>query len=172
MPALRIQNSGKGKAERRNKKSAGKITLKLFILGIIFSWFVENYSVLSKLQEITLNSACFLLQISGIEIEKEGAFIIARDLIALISPECTGFFGIFLLISFILLSNKTKPAKLKGILALAPIAYLTNIFRISITIMLGYYLGPEFFPALHLIFWDFLYLAALFFLCFLFYKIF
>ncbi len=172
MPSLRISNIDKGKAEGRNKESAGKITIELFILGIIFVWFIENYSVLSLLQEITLDSVYFLLQMFGIEIKRQGLFIIVRDLIALISPECTGFFGIFILFSFILLSNKCWLAKLKGSLVLTPIAFLTNIFRIFAIIMLGYYLGPEFLPVLHLIFWDFLYLATLFLLCLLFHKIF
>ena len=59
MPSLRISNIDKGKAEGRNKESAGKITIELFILGIIFVWFIENYSVLSLLQEITLDSCLF-----------------------------------------------------------------------------------------------------------------
>ena len=147
MPSLRISNSGKGKTEGRGKESPRKIA-RLLILSIIFIWLTENYSAFSLLQEITLDSVYFLLQSSGIEIERQGLFIIAGDLVTLISPECSGLFGIFILFSFILLSNKSWVSKLKGSLALIPIAFLTNIL------------------------WDFLYLAILFLLCLLFHKIF
>jgi len=39
MPSLRISNIDKGKAEGRNKESAGKIAIELFILGKLFGSF-------------------------------------------------------------------------------------------------------------------------------------
>lgn len=45
MPSLRISNIDKGKAEGRNKESAGKIAIELFILGKLFGSFppLGNY---------------------------------------------------------------------------------------------------------------------------------
>ena len=177
MPTLRIQNISKSQAKRRSKKSIGKIVdkkflIKLFILSVIFIWFKENHSILFKLQEITYNAVCFLLEICGIEIKKQGVFIIARDLITQISIDCTGFFGIFLLISFILLSNKKIGAKVKGILVLSPLVYIVNILRISVIMLIGYYLGSEYLPMVHFILWDLLYLAVIFLSCLLFFKVF
>lgn len=121
------------------------------------------------LRELFFNQIVWILSFLGFNFKVQGFRIVTGDFSSTITFACTGWKQLYIFVALIFLPlNIEFSQRLKGLLFLVPL-YLYNVFRIIISLYIGFISHSLFLPV-HYFLWNFLFLCLVFIFWFYWYQ--